>query len=78
MKRITIGRLLAGLVIAVTTGTTQATGGAFFSKEHPRRYFPPRERSFQRVGTLANYLSNGDDGGDETVSEIVAANRRRR
>ena len=51
----------------------QATGGLFSWKERPKRHFQPREKSFQRVGTLANYLNNGTDAADETVSEIVAA-----
>ena len=30
-------------------------------------------KSFQRVATLANYLNNGEDATEETVSEIIAA-----
>jgi hypothetical protein len=32
-----------------------------------------RGKSFQRVATFGNYLNNGPDAADETVSEIVAA-----
>ena len=73
MKRITIGLLLAGLVMAMTSDTMQATGDLFHWKERPKRHVQRREKSFQRVATLGNYLNNGTDAADETVSEIVAA-----
>ena len=34
---------------------------------------PQKEKSFQRIATLGNYLNNGADAADETVSEIIAA-----
>ncbi len=74
MKNITTGLLLAGLVAGATSNATQATGSLFFANERPTHLrFPSREMSFQRLGTFANYLNNGDDAADETVSEIVAA-----
>ena len=74
MKNITTGLLLAGLVAGATSNATQATGSLFFANESSTHLrFPSREMSFQRVGTFANYLNNGDDAADETVSEIVAA-----
>jgi hypothetical protein len=71
MKRITIGLLLVTLAAGMTADTTQARGGD--SWEDDSEDFRFRERSFRRVGTFANYLNNGADGADETVSEIIAA-----
>jgi hypothetical protein len=59
VKRLTIGLVLAGLAGGVTMQMMQAG-------ELPAS-------SFQRVATLGNYLNNGPDAGDETVSEIIAA-----
>ncbi len=74
MRRITIGLLLASLGGGVASVTTHATGGFFFWNERPRQFhFPSREKSFQRISTFGNYLNNGADAADETVSEIVAA-----
>ena len=75
MKRITIGLLLASAVVGVTSATTQATGGLFSWKERPTHLslLFNRDPSFQRIATLGNYLNNGEDGDEETVSEIVAA-----
>jgi hypothetical protein len=44
-----------------------------FWDDHPRYARPSAARSFQRIATLGNYLNNGDDAADETVSEIIAA-----
>ncbi len=74
MKNITTGLLLAGFLAGATSNATEETDGLFFGHERSTHFrFPPREKSFQRVGTFANYLNNGDDAADETVSEIVAA-----
>jgi hypothetical protein len=74
VKRIRIGLLLAGLAAAVMSVTAQATDDRFSWEERPRHFsFPSHDRSFQRVATLGNYLNNGADGDEETVSEIVAA-----
>jgi hypothetical protein len=74
MKRLTIGFLLAGSLASLTPAIT-ATGDLFFWKERPKfRHSAPRDKSFQRVGTLANYRNNGDAAfADETVSEIISA-----
>jgi hypothetical protein len=74
MKRITIGLLLASLGGGVASVTTHATGGFSFWNERPRHFQHfSREKSFQRIATFGNYLNNGADAGEETVSEIVAA-----
>ena len=73
MKNITTGLLLAGLLAGATSDATQATGSLFFANERPRHFsFLQREKSFQRMGTLANYRNNANIA-DETISEIVAA-----
>lgn len=73
MKRITTGLLLAGLALGVMSVPTHATG-PFFWHERPRLFHSfPRAKSFQRVGTFADYRNNGANGADETVSEIIAS-----
>jgi hypothetical protein len=75
MKRTAIG-LLLGLAGVLSLSTDTGGHGFFFWNDHPRR-FPFQhhngETSFQRVATLGNYLNNGADAADETVSEIIAA-----
>ena len=75
MKRITIGLLLASAVVGVTSATTQATGGLFSWKERPDTFSLLFTATIASSGspTLGNYLNNGEDGDEETVSEIVAA-----
>jgi hypothetical protein len=76
MKRIAIGLVLAGIAAGVSTDGTQATGDFLsFWKDRPNHFgFPSRERSFQRVGTLGNYLQYAPpEAADETISEIIAA-----
>lgn len=72
MKRLVIGLLLVGAA-GLTSAVTEATG-PFFWNDRPRYLrFLPRAKSFQRVGTFANYQNNGADGAEETVSEIIAS-----
>ena len=74
MKRFMIGVLLAGLVGGAMSVSTEATFGFWFWDDHPRRFHWQRqEKSFQRVASLGNYLNNGADAADETVSEIIAS-----
>ena len=74
MKRFTIGLLSAGIALAAASGTTLATGNRLMSwKPRPQvSRHDDRGRSFQRVGTFANYRNNTDATAN-TVSEIVAA-----
>lgn len=71
MKRITFAVCLLALAGGVASqGHDQDFG---FWDERPGNHRPHPERSFQRIATLGNYLNNGDDAADETVSEIIAA-----
>jgi hypothetical protein len=71
MKRITFAVCLLALAGGVASqGRDQDLG---FWDERPRHHWPHQERSFQRIATLGNYLNNGDDAAEETVSEIIAA-----
>ena len=71
MKRITFVVCLLALAGGVASqGRDQDFG---FWDERPRNHWPHQERSFQRIATLGNYLNNGDDAADETVSEIIGA-----
>lgn len=73
MKKTVIGVLCAALVGLAMSGPTEATGDRLFSwKLRPKDRFQPRGRTFQRVGTFANYRNNSSMA-DQTVSEIVAA-----
>ena len=58
---------LMGTVMSVTTKTVNSWFG-----ENSQQGVG-NEKSFQRIATLGNYLNNGSDAADETVSEIVAA-----
>ncbi len=79
MKKGTTGLVLAGLAVGLMSVSTQATSGSPFWYEHfwherPRLFHVfPRAKSFQRVGTFADYRNNGDQGAGETVAEIVAS-----
>lgn len=75
MRSVTIGILVTSLVGAATMVTpTQARGQLSFWDDRPRSHHAPsRERSFRRIATFGNYLNDGADAADETVSEIVAA-----
>ncbi|HEY5618320.1 MAG TPA: esterase-like activity of phytase family protein [Vicinamibacterales bacterium] len=74
MKRLTIGLVLAGLAAGVTVDVLQAAGQLFFWHQRPKpANFLSTNPSFKRVATLGNYLNNGADAGEETVSEIIAA-----
>ena len=56
MKRVILGLVLAGVAVGLAAETMQASGGFFFWRPRPRHFwFPEREKSFQRVGTFANY-----------------------
>ena len=75
MKRLLITALCA--LVAGTTLSAVAPGWQQLLLWKPRpsvKNHKPRERSFQRIATFANYLNNGPAGrGDQTVSEIIAA-----
>ena len=71
MKRITFAVCLLGLVGGVASQALDQ--GTSFWDERPRHFRHHPERSFQRVATLGNYLNNGSEAADETVSEIIAA-----
>jgi hypothetical protein len=71
MKRITFAVCLLALAGGVASQGRDHDFG--FWDERPRNHRPHQERSFQRIATLGNYLNNGDDAADETVSEIIAA-----
>lgn len=75
MKRLLIGILCAGLAGVTTTAAAPSWHGLPWWKPRPQiKRLIPRERTFQRIATLANYLNNGPGNRDEqTVSEIVAA-----
>jgi len=74
MKRLTIGLVLAGFAAGVTVDVLQAAGQLFFWHQRPKpANFLSTNPSFKRVATLGNYLNNGADAGEETVSEIIAA-----
>ena len=73
LKKIRIGLLLAGLAAGVTAGPTQATDDVLFGNERSKHRRDASERSFQRVGTLANYVQYDENAGDETISEIISA-----
>jgi hypothetical protein len=73
MKRLVIGMLCALIAGVTVSAATPAWHGLFFWKARPRiAHLFNRERSFQRVGTFANYRNNANIA-DVTVSEIVAA-----
>jgi DNA-binding beta-propeller fold protein YncE len=73
MRNAAIGLFCVGL-IAAASAATQARGNLFFWKERPSGFhFSSHQKSFQRVGTFANYRNNAEaDIAEETVSEIVA------
>jgi hypothetical protein len=75
MTRIATALFLAALAAGMTADTTLATGSFFsFWKQPSKHHQPSHDKSFQRVGTLGNYLQFGEgDAADETISEIVAA-----
>ena len=74
MRGFKIAVLLAALVGGLMSVTTEATFSFWFGDDPPRRsHSPQKEKSFQRIATLGNYLNNGADAADETVSEIIAA-----
>ena len=74
MKRLTMGLLLAGLVAGLTVEVLQAAGHIFFWLPRPNDpSFLSTNPSFNRIGTFGNYLNNGADADEETVSEIIAA-----
>jgi hypothetical protein len=74
MTRPAIGLLLAALAAGVTPAAISATGDLFQWRERRSpRPAASSEKSLQRIATLANYLNNGADAADETVSEIVSA-----
>jgi Esterase-like activity of phytase len=74
MRRITLGVLLAGLAAVALSVTAHAGNGFSFWDDLPRRFDGhSRERSFQRIATLGNYLNVSSNAAGETVSEIIAA-----
>jgi hypothetical protein len=72
MRRVIAASICAGLTAVVLPHAMQADGGFPWNHRPGHRPSLVRERSFVRVGTLANYRNNVNPG-DETVSEIVAA-----
>jgi hypothetical protein len=54
-------------------GGSQGQGSGFWDDHGPSNARRARETSFQRIATLGNYLNNGEDADEETVSEIIAA-----
>jgi hypothetical protein len=65
--------LLASVVGGMTVIGTHAHGRYYFWDERPTQARSGRgDKSFQRVGTLANYRNNANRD-DQTVSEIITA-----
>jgi hypothetical protein len=65
--------LLAALVGGVMSTNEAKLGSWFEDAPQGQSHHSQKEKSFQRIATFGNYLNNGPDAADETVSEIIAA-----
>jgi hypothetical protein len=73
MRGLKTTMLLAALIGGVMSTNQARLGSWFGDAPQGQSDQSQKEKSFQRIATLGNYLNNGSDAADETVSEIIAA-----